>query len=174
MNWKNYKYLIQVTFKVKVILKNMVDKVIYYFSQCTDMKISNTDHILKWKSKGSSDEIIKPPSKNDNNLTSALNYVGNKIRVKFDGSFLKQDKSTYTHRTIINIFIVYELSSNLCLFGAVKLTKNADIDKYKNSGYGIGFDWHRTFSFTNGKFACNIIIFGVDMSSSVHVDNEKR
>ena len=26
------------------------------------------------------------------------------------------------------------------LFGAVTLTKNADIDKYGNSGYGIGFD----------------------------------
>ena len=27
-----------------------------------------------------------------------------------------------------------------CLFGAVRLIKNADIDKYKYSGYGIGFD----------------------------------
>ena len=27
-----------------------------------------------------------------------------------------------------------------CLFGAVSLTKNADIDKCKYSGYGIGFD----------------------------------
>ena len=27
-----------------------------------------------------------------------------------------------------------------CLFGSVKLTKNADPDKYKHSGYGIGFD----------------------------------
>ena len=28
----------------------------------------------------------------------------------------------------------------IVLFGAVSLTKNADIDKYKYSGYGIGFD----------------------------------
>ena len=27
-----------------------------------------------------------------------------------------------------------------CLFGAVSFTKNADIDKYKYSGYGIEFD----------------------------------
>ena len=27
-----------------------------------------------------------------------------------------------------------------CLFGAVKLTKNADVNKYKFSGYGSGFD----------------------------------
>ena len=26
------------------------------------------------------------------------------------------------------------------MFGAVSLTKNADIDQYKYSGYGIGFD----------------------------------
>ena len=34
-----------------------------------------------------------------------------------------------------------------CLFGAVKLTKNADIDKYGYSGYGIGFDRHGRFPF---------------------------
>ena len=27
-----------------------------------------------------------------------------------------------------------------CSFGSVKLTKNADPDKYKCSGYSIGFD----------------------------------
>ena len=33
------------------------------------------------------------------------------------------------------------------LFGSVILTKKADIDKYKYSGYGIGFDTKGTFSF---------------------------
>ena len=56
------------------------------------------------------------------------------------------------------------------LFGAVKFVKNADIDKYKYSGYGIGFDRRGTFSTANG-FGKNVIIFGVDMSFSVHVDN---
>ena len=59
------------------------------------------------------------------------------------------------------------------LFGGVKLVKNADIGKYKYSGYGIGFDRRGTFSVANG-FAKNVIIFGVDMSSSVHVDNKKK
>ena len=76
-------------------------------------------------------------------------YVGNKIRVKFDGGCLKQDKITFNHGKIVGLYIVYTLSSNVnsfnfalenCLFGAVKLTKNTDIDKYKYSGYGIGFD----------------------------------
>ena len=60
------------------------------------------------------------------------------------------------------------------MFGAVKLTKNADIDKYKYSGYDVGFDRRGTFSFPIGGFGCNVIIFGVNMSSSVHVDNKRK
>ena len=43
-----------------------------------------------------------------------------------------------------------------CLFGAVSLTKNADIDQYKYSGYGIGFDRKGESSFGNG-FGVNCI-----------------
>ena len=57
-----------------------------------------------------------------------------------------------------------------CLFGSVKLTKNADTDKYKLSGYGIGFDSHSEFSLPDGSMGKNVIIFGVDISSSVHKD----
>ena len=60
------------------------------------------------------------------------------------------------------------------MFGEVKLTNNADIDKYLYSGYGIGFDRKGSFSFPGGGFGLNVIIFGVDMSSSVHVDNKKK
>ena len=48
------------------------------------------------------------------------------------------------------MYIVYELSASSShnndstlenrLFGAVILTKNADIDQYWYSGYGVGFD----------------------------------
>ena len=55
------------------------------------------------------------------------------------------------------------------MFGAVEITKNTDIDKYKYSGYGIGLDTRGTFLFPSGKFAQNLIICGVDMSSSIHV-----
>ena len=61
-----------------------------------------------------------------------------------------------------------------CLFGTATLTKNADIDKYKYSGYGIGFDRRSSFSFSSGGFGQNILIFGVDMSSSAHIDNKKK
>ena len=61
-----------------------------------------------------------------------------------------------------------------CLFGSVKLTKNADPDKYKYSGYGIGFYSRSEFSFTDGSVEENIIIFGAGMSSSLHIDNKNK
>ena len=61
-----------------------------------------------------------------------------------------------------------------CLFGTVTLTKNSDIDKYGYSGYGIGFDGRSSFSFSGGGFGQNLLIFGVDMSFSAHIDNKKK
>ena len=129
-----------------------------------------------------SNENIDPPT---TNLSPLIDYVGNKIRVKFTGSCLKQsNKLTYTHGKVVNIYIVYELgasSSNvndptlkICLFGAVTLTKNVDIDKYGHSGYGTEFDKRGSFSFPSGGFGQNVLIFVVDMSSSTHIDNKKK
>ena len=58
-----------------------------------------------------------------------------------------------------------------CLFGAVTLTKNADIDKYRYSGYGIGFDRRGSFSFPGGRYSQNVLIFGVDISFTTHIDH---
>ena len=60
------------------------------------------------------------------------------------------------------------------MFGAVTLTKNADIDKYGYSCYEIGFDGRGSFSFSGGGYGQNILIFGVDMSFSAHIDNKKK
>ena len=98
--------------------------------------------------------------------------------MKFNGGCLKQpNKLTYTHGKVVKIYIVYEVgasSSNVndptlkkCLSGAVTLTKNADID-------GIGFDRRGSFSFPSGGFGQNVLIFGVDMSFSTHIDNKKK
>ena len=54
------------------------------------------------------------------------------------------------------------------------LIKNADIDKYGYSGYGIGFDRRSSFSFTGDGFGQNVLIFGADMSSFAHIDNKKK
>ena len=59
------------------------------------------------------------------------------MRVKFTRSCLRQPKFTHTHKTIVNIYIVYELGASFsndndpplkhCLFGAVTLNKTSDI-----------------------------------------------
>ena len=59
------------------------------------------------------------------------------------------------------------------MFGAASFTKDFDIDQYKYSGYGTGFDRRGEFSFGNG-FGRNIIIFGADMSSFVHANNRTK
>ena len=50
--------------------------------------------------------------------------------------------------------------------------KNVNIDTYK-SGYGIAFDGKGFFPVGNGV-GQNVIIFGVDMSSSPVIDNKKK
>ena len=142
------------------------------------------DRVLSWQSKEISNESIKPPTTSDNILNPRLSYYGTKIRVQFTGSCLKQPKFKFTHKKVVNIYIVYELgasSSHIsdptirnCLVGSVTLTKNADIEKYRCSGYGIGFDRRSSFSFPSGGFGQNVLIFGADMGSSIHIDNKKK
>ena len=146
--------------------------------------VNVVDHVLSWRSKGISNESIKPPTTSNYSLNPRLNYYGTKARVQFTGSSLKQPNHTFTNEKIVNIYIVYELGASTshtndpkienCLFGAVTLIKNADIEKYKYSGYGIGFDRRSSFSFPSGGFGQNVLIFGDDMSSSIHVDNKKK
>ena len=84
-----------------------------------------------------SDKISKPP------VTSLAPIPGFKNDGKryftFNGSCLKEDEAKSKYQKIVNIYIVYDLESNLkynqdftlenCLFGAVKITKNTDVDK---------------------------------------------
>ena len=68
----------------------------------------------------------------------------------------------------MNIYIVYEINVHTtnysyptlenCLFGAVTLNKNADIDMHRHAD----------------RYGQNVIIFGVDMSFTIHIDNKRR
>ena len=72
---------------------------------------------------------------------------------------MKQLLTTSTPKTVLNIYIVYEINIWLfnleskfalsCLFGAAESTKIGDSDKYSHSGYGIGFDKRRIFSLSD-------------------------
>ena len=129
-------------------------------------------------------KTITPSATSDISLTPLIDYHDNQIRVKLNGSILRQPKISYTHRTMINIYIVDEIGASgyndsdptlkNCLFGAVTLTKDADVDKYGYSGYWIGFDRRLRFSFPGGGFGQNVLIFGAGMSSSAHIDNKKK
>ena len=107
----------------------------------------NGSYIYYWRSK----ELIllkHPIIVSPNKLSLNLDYYGTKTRVEFAGSFLKQYKVTFNHENVVNIYIVYEISKTAnissdgnypilqnTLFGAVSFAKNADIDRYKYSGY---------------------------------------
>ena len=91
----------------------------------------------------------------DYGITVNLHFPGTKTRVELNGSCLKQDSVTFNCKKLVNIYIVYEISKSFnirdyptlesCLFGAVTLTKNADINKCKNFRYGIWFKKFRAF-----------------------------
>ena len=63
---------------------------------------------------------------------------------------------------------------NICLSGSIKLTKNADLDKYKYSGYDIGINSRWEFLFTDGSMGKIVISFGNGMSLSFHIKNKSK
>ena len=96
----------------------------------------------------SDEKIISTTTSTDRSATKTI-YDNTRIKVGFSGDLLRQNQATYNHGPVGSICIVYETTpdtktSNIglenCLFGEVKLIKNAYFDKYKYSGYGIGFD----------------------------------
>ena len=109
--------------------------------------VSGGSHIYFWTSKGLCNGRINSITASNYSITPKLSYCGtNKTTVQFSGSCLKQDKATYNHGRIVNIYIVYEISKNYnissypalenCLLVAVSLTKHVDTNQYKYSGYG--------------------------------------
>ena len=87
---------------------------------------------------------------NSNNNSSTLLNQNNRLGVIFNGNYMKQNKLGYAHGTVVNIYIVYELKNRSTdnvdftvsngLFGAVKLTKDANTSSYGHSGYEICFN----------------------------------
>ena len=94
------------------------------------------------------------------------------------------------NNNVINVYCVYEIQPiassrdisftiQNAFFGAMQITKNAtDNSKNNYKGYGICFDERSQFghTITEGGFAHttngrNVLIFGADMSFSVHATN---
>ena len=117
-----------------------------------------------------------------------------RIYVYLQGNCFKQNSLLNTNKVIsigiINIYCVYKLDPiassrdtsftiQNALFGAMPITKNAaDNSKNNYKGDGICFDEKSEFGYTmtEGGFAHttnarNVLIFGADMSFSVHKTN---
>ena len=77
-------------------------------------------------------------------------------------------------RKILNVYIFYDLDTiKNCLFGAINIVKNNVKKKWIYIGCEIVFDGPGSWSFGN-DFARNVVIFGVDKSSSFYADNHKN
>ena len=104
---------------------------------------SGTTRINSWKSIGMSEKIIENITKSYSNF--ALTFVDHHLLpdMNFNGHCLIKNNISIPKK-VINLYISYTLGLKLrnlntefalgnCLFGSVKLTKNADLDKYKYS-----------------------------------------
>ena len=108
---------------------------------------------------------------------------GYRTEIKFDNSALVEEQNNYASKNV-NVYIVYDLHTwsknplkNFALknwlFGASNIVKNNVEEKFVYSGYEIASDGAGEWS-SNNKFDKNVMIFGVDNSSSSHTDNQKN
>ena len=149
--------------------------------------------ISEWKSTG----IYNYSSRsNMNALANSKNDLPNlkndgRIHVYLSGNHFQQNKVIIpNNNNTINIYCVYKLDPIVssrdtsftiqnALFGAMQITKNAtDSSKNNYKGYGICFDERSEFGhtiteggFTHTTDAKNFLIFGADVSFSVHRTN---
>ena len=103
--------------------------------------------------------------------------------IKFDKDPLPVEQNNYFTK-IVNVYIVYDLDAwpkiplriftiKNRFFCATSIVQNSDKEKYVYIGYGIAFDRKGEQSFDNDT-ARNIVICGVDNSSSSQADNLKN
>ena len=148
--------------------------------------------IWTWKSTGIFNYL------NNSNMDAVSDSVGDLPDLKNDGriyaylsgNHFQQNKVIIpNNNNVINIYCVYELQPiassrdttftvQNALFGAMQITKNADTSKYDYKGYCICFDEGSQFDhtiteggFAHTKNARSVLIFGADMSSSIHATN---
>ena len=125
------------------------------------MPTGGTETITAWKSKTWPEESIKLSIRRGNSLAPKRACICK----------LKIAVWNLTYRNIVN-FCINTRSKDLttdftlgdCLFKAVKLTKNADSDKYGYIGNDIGFYARSQFSLSNDKWGKNVVIFGMSNS----------
>ena len=150
--------------------------------------------ISEWKSTGiynySSRSNMNAPANSKNDLPNLK--IDGRMHVYLSGNHFQQNKVIIpNNNNAINIYCIYKLNPTAssrdttftiqnALFGAMQITKNAtDNSKNNYKGYGICFDERSEFGhtrteggFAHATHARNVLIFGADMSFSVHKTNK--
>ena len=142
--------------------------------------LGNTQYYT-WKSKGISDEKCYCTGGNIAKKLTRPTHVSFGL-----DQFLFQDASKAIASSVVNVYICYKLLAKTintdnalknCLFRAIEAARpnnTKDPDNFIYAGWGIGFDHTGTFTHPEGVIARNVIIFGVDMSGSVHASNKTK
>ena len=159
----------------------------------------NTNKISKWKSTGIFNRSSNSKYHASSNMNAVGDSSGNlpnlkndrRINVYLSGNHFQQNVAGIpNNNNVINIYCVYKLDPIAstrdtsytiqdALFGAMQITKNAtDSSKNNYKGYGLCFDERSQYGHTmveggrthntNGR---NVLIFGADMSFSIHRTN---
>ena len=102
---------------------------------------------------------------------NSIKLPGYKTVIKFDNSILIVKQNNFASK-ILNFYIAYDLDTwqKSGLFGATNIVKHNFKENWVYSSSVIAFDEKCEWNF---DFAENVIIFGVDNSSSSHADNQK-
>ena len=130
-----------------------------------------------WKSNGVSDQNLY--YKGDVITTKLIRPTH--VAIGADEYFIQNGSKVIPDNGIVDFYIVFKLllknfstdnALKNCLFGVVDATRAdsrvIDPDKFTYSGYGIGI------TYPKGNIARNLIIFGADMSGSVHASNKTQ
>ena len=131
-----------------------------------------------------SEDSLENITKSDRNFAPTFVDDHSLPDINFNGHYLIRNNISIPKK-VINLYISETLCPQLrnfntyftlsnCLFGSVKLTVNTDLDKCKYTGYGMGFDSRGEYYLPDVSVGKNIIIIGVDISSSVYIDNKGK
>ena len=154
----------------------------------------NGKKITNWRSTGifNYSDYYTMNGIEDTKTNLPLLKIDKEVYALFQGNYFQQNSNIIipnNNRNVANIYVVYKLdpissTRNIdytiqnALFGAMKITKNTDYSKNNYPGYGLCFDEGGELGHTvkQGNFnrttdARNVIIFGVDVSSSIHATN---
>ena len=160
--------------------------------------VFNGKKITNWKSAGIfnySDDyyyVMNAIEETNAKTNLPLLKIDKEVYVLLQGNYSQQNNNIIipnNNKNVVNIYVVYKLDPisstrntdytiQNALLGAMKITKNTDYSKNNYTGYGLCFVEGGEFGHTvkQGNFNCttnsrNVIIFGVDMSSSIHATN---